>query len=63
MKKEIFTAIVILLSWQGFSQTTAETKGIMQPIRLLFEGMNLGDNARVHGAFVNEVTAISDQFK
>jgi len=59
MKKGAFTGIVILLSWQGFSQTTAETKGIMQPIRQLFEGMNLGDSGRVHSAFVNEVTFVT----
>jgi hypothetical protein len=59
MRKEIFTGIIILLSLQGFSQTTAETKGIMQPIRLLFEGMNLGDSGRVHSAFLNEVTFVT----
>ena len=59
MKKEIFTGIVILLSLQGFSQTSAESKGIMQPIKLLFEGMNLGDSARVHSAFANEVTFVT----
>jgi hypothetical protein len=59
MKKEIFIGIVILLSLRGFSQTTAETKGIMQPIKLLFDGMNLGDSAKVRSAFVNEVTFVT----
>ena len=59
MKKEFFAGIVILLSLQGFCQTTAETKGIMQPIKLLFEGMNLGDSAKVRSAFVNEVTFVT----
>lgn len=59
MKKNILTGIVILLSMQGFSQTTAETKAVMQPIKQLFEGMKLADSAKVHSAFANEVTFVT----
>ena len=59
MKRNILTGIVILLSLQAFSQTTTETNAIMQPINELFKGMNLGDSAKVHSAFANEVTFVT----
>ncbi len=59
MKKSILAGLVILLSVPGFSQTTPETIAVMVPVTQLFKGMNLGDSARVHSAFVNEVTFVT----
>jgi len=59
MKKSIIAGLVVLLSVPGFSQTTPETIAVMVPVTQLFKGMNLGDSARVHSAFVNEVTFVT----
>ncbi len=59
MKKSILAGLVILLSVPGFSQATPETIAVMVPVTQLFKGMNLGDSARVHSAFVNEVTFVT----
>ncbi len=59
MKKSILAGLVILCSAPAFSQTTTETIGIMVPITQLFKGMNLGDSAKVHSAFVDEVTFVT----
>src|SRR5258706_15659856 len=59
MKKSILARLVILFSAPGFSQTTTETIAVMVPVTQLFKGMNLGDRARVHSAFVNEVTFVT----
>jgi len=59
MKKSILAGLVILLSVPGFSQTTPETIAVMVPVTQLFKGMNLGDSAKVHSAFVNEVTFVT----
>ena len=59
MKKSILAGLVILFSVPGFSQTTPETIAVMVPVTQLFKGMNLGDSAKVHSAFVNEVTFVT----
>ena len=59
MKKSIFTGIIILFSGVALCQTSAESEAIMTPIKALFNGMNAGDSALIHSAFVNEVTFVS----
>jgi hypothetical protein len=59
MKKSILAGLAFLFSVPGFSQTTPETIAVMVPVTQLFKGMNLGDSAKVHSAFVNEVTFVT----
>jgi len=59
MKKNILLTLVVLISVTAFSQTSPESEAVKIPIRQLFEGMKLGDSAKVHRAFVNSATLVS----
>jgi hypothetical protein len=52
MNKTLFFLLVLAAKLSA-AQTTDETKAIMEPVTQLFAGMNQGDSAMVHGAFVS----------
>jgi hypothetical protein len=52
MHKTLFFLLFIAFRL-AVAQTVEETKAMMEPVTQLFAGMNQGDSAMVHGAFVN----------
>lgn len=52
-------APLLVLALSVGAQSVEETKSVMAPITQLFTGMNLGDSAMVHQAFVKNPTLAS----
>jgi len=55
MNKFLFL-IFSVISFSIRAQTTGEEKAIMEPVTQLFTGMNLGDSAMVHSAFMKQIS-------
>ncbi|MFZ6002204.1 MAG: hypothetical protein ACOYW3_16950 [Bacteroidota bacterium] len=53
MKRITLFLAVLFASLFANAQTTADGAAVMEPITKLFTGMNLGDSAMVHSAFVS----------
>lgn len=51
--------LVFFTTFQVSAQQNAEDKAAIEPIRILFKGMLLGDSAMVRSAFAKEVTMAS----
>ncbi len=57
MKASLIFLILLAMSFCGlFAQSSLEKESVMQPIKILFEGMHKGDSALAHGAFAKHVT-------
>jgi Putative lumazine-binding len=51
--------LVFFTTFQVSAQQSAEDKAALEPVRILFKGMMLGDSAMVRSAFAKEVTMAS----
>ena len=54
--KILISIVLIPLTFQVFAQAQNESAAVMKPINDLFEGMNKGDSALVHKAFMDDVS-------